>query len=343
VVNRIRQTECDDVAIVGAGIAGLSCADTLSAAGSRVVILDRSPGIGGRMATRRVEGQPVDHGVPFLHGASAKFRQLVESCGPVIAWPERVTGEGKPCQPKAFSPLQWRLAPRRGVSQVAKVLANRQQLRVQCETEITEILPEKDEITVQGANASIRAQTVVLALAHPQTLRLLRPLRSDPQVAPVVELLSSCRSLPVLTVIAMYPLELSPEWDLCYPRHSQLIHSISHDSSKRVDPKYLALVIHCLPRWSATHADQCKSAWGPQVLDELSQLLGPAFGTPHLVQFHRWRFARVGAECELQQPVVLNLAQGGRLALTGELFAPGGGAEAAFLAGCSLASRLIKV
>ena len=41
-----------DVAIIGAGLAGLTCAQQLHQAGYRVVIVEKSRGVGGRVATR---------------------------------------------------------------------------------------------------------------------------------------------------------------------------------------------------------------------------------------------------------------------------------------------------
>jgi predicted NAD/FAD-dependent oxidoreductase len=56
--------ECD-VAIIGAGIAGLCAALTLTQAGLKVVIVDKARGVGGRMATRRLGGAVIDHGAQF--------------------------------------------------------------------------------------------------------------------------------------------------------------------------------------------------------------------------------------------------------------------------------------
>ena len=55
-----------DVAIIGAGVAGLTCAQQLHQAGYKVVVLEKSRGVGGRMATRRIEETYVDHGVRYL-------------------------------------------------------------------------------------------------------------------------------------------------------------------------------------------------------------------------------------------------------------------------------------
>ena len=52
------------VAIVGAGLAGLAAARSLADAGCDVVVFEKSRGKGGRVATRRTDLGPIDHGAP---------------------------------------------------------------------------------------------------------------------------------------------------------------------------------------------------------------------------------------------------------------------------------------
>ncbi|HYD41115.1 MAG TPA: NAD(P)-binding protein, partial [Anaeromyxobacter sp.] len=47
------------VLVVGAGVAGLSCARVLATAGRSAPVLDRARGVGGRCATRRVDDHPM--------------------------------------------------------------------------------------------------------------------------------------------------------------------------------------------------------------------------------------------------------------------------------------------
>ena len=80
-----------DVAIVGAGIAGLAAAGELVRAGRQVVVLEKSRGIGGRMATRRIGGATCDHGAQFFTVRGAEFGGIVtaaESAGAVRPWCE---------------------------------------------------------------------------------------------------------------------------------------------------------------------------------------------------------------------------------------------------------------
>ncbi len=56
----------EDVVIIGAGLAGLACARTLSSAGLSVRVLEASDGVGGRVRTDMVDGYRLDRGFQIL-------------------------------------------------------------------------------------------------------------------------------------------------------------------------------------------------------------------------------------------------------------------------------------
>ena len=59
-----------DILVLGAGIAGLAAAAELSRAGARVLVLEARGRIGGRIATDRRLGPPVELGAAWIHGTA---------------------------------------------------------------------------------------------------------------------------------------------------------------------------------------------------------------------------------------------------------------------------------
>ncbi|NCP17702.1 MAG: FAD-dependent oxidoreductase [Erythrobacter sp.] len=87
------------VAIIGAGMAGLTCASQLTEAGHEVTVFDKGRGPGGRMATRRVEhgGETYrfDHGAQYFTAREMAFQTQVrawEADGIVAPWPAAKQG-----------------------------------------------------------------------------------------------------------------------------------------------------------------------------------------------------------------------------------------------------------
>ena len=57
-----------DTVVIGAGIAGLTAARLLAAAGRTVVILEARDRVGGRVQTDRTDGEVTDLGASWIHG-----------------------------------------------------------------------------------------------------------------------------------------------------------------------------------------------------------------------------------------------------------------------------------
>ncbi|MGL5196126.1 MAG: FAD-dependent oxidoreductase, partial [Chroococcales cyanobacterium] len=67
-----------DMAVIGAGIAGLTAAQSLRSLGQTVVVLEKSRGVGGRVATRRLYDTQADFGAPFLDPRGMLSQGLVQ-------------------------------------------------------------------------------------------------------------------------------------------------------------------------------------------------------------------------------------------------------------------------
>jgi renalase len=330
-----------DVLVVGAGVSGLSCARAASAPGRRVQLLDRARGVGGRCATHRLQGMPFDLGVAFLHGRDPDFLAAVRAASPrrVEGWPRVVEGTGRPCQPEAFRPEEERIALADGVTAFPKHLAEGLAVRTGARVERLDLSGPVPGVVLEGGE-SLRARHLVLALAGEQVLRLLDGAGELPRsVASVRALLDTGASEPSLSICAAYPDGTPhPSWDAWFPEGSRVLQYLGHESSKRLDPPFLGLVLQAQSAWSRAHLEDPE--WPGALLAEAARLAGGWAARPTATHAHRWRFARTDLASELSGPVLVRLPSGGSVGICGDRFAPGGGVEAAWISGRELGRRI---
>lgn len=77
------------VAVVGAGMAGLSCALALGRSGYGVTVFDKGRAVGGRIATRRTGDSSFNHGAQYATARSPSFHALMtelQAAGVAAPW-----------------------------------------------------------------------------------------------------------------------------------------------------------------------------------------------------------------------------------------------------------------
>lgn len=334
-----------DTIVVGAGVAGLRCAGELHRAGRKVLVLERARGIGGRCATRRFEGQPVDFGPMFLHGRHPGFLAAlreVEDAATVSHWPRQVEGNGMPCQPGAMEPSASRIAFAEGVKAFPRHLAKGLDIRL--ETDVTDIhAVDGGFLVTTGEGTPLRCRDLVLALALEQSRRLLKTLPASDEVSGIRAMMGLFSSVSSLTVIAGYALDApAPPWDLFYPGDSDVLQLIAQDSAKRAAPRFRVLVCQARPAWSRIHLEDPPEQWASDLLKDAARPMGDWVRKPLWTHPHRWRYARMDPTGEMAQPVQIVFPGGPRLGLAGDVFSPGGGVQAAWLSGTRMAQRLMQ-
>lgn len=85
------------IAIIGAGISGLTAARVLQDQGHQVTVFEKSRGPGGRAATRRIDAFQFDHGAQYFRVRDPAFQRTVASWrerGLVTTWHGRMVRVG---------------------------------------------------------------------------------------------------------------------------------------------------------------------------------------------------------------------------------------------------------
>lgn len=288
-----------DVAIIGAGMAGLVCAQQLTQAGYSVRVVEKSRGLGGRVATRRLHGTCADHGTCYLKPKGELFSRFVELLSDrniLEVWTEVVseyTADGSISQPPSRSPRY--VAPE-GMSAVAKFLAQGLDILLNQRVVAITATPENSwRLTLESSNEEITAQALVVAIPAPQALALLAPLGESLLGAEFLEHLGSVEFHPCISAIAGYPptSQPLPQWKaLTFVDHADLAW-IGLDSSKRLHPQQPHFVLQSSPDFAKRHLDtEDLQPVGQYLLERAAQALSlPWLDTPDWMQIHRWRYA----------------------------------------------------
>ena len=160
--------------IVGAGVAGLMAARTLTDAGHSVRVVDKGRSVGGRLATRRVGEGRADHGAQFFSVRSPIFQAHVDrwlDLDLAYVW-SHGWSDGSLIRTKADGEGYPRYAIRGGMNALAKHLA--QGLDVMTNVKIDALTATQTGwLAVAEDGHTFTADRVILTAPVPQSLALV--------------------------------------------------------------------------------------------------------------------------------------------------------------------------
>jgi predicted NAD/FAD-dependent oxidoreductase len=307
--------EQKSVAVIGAGMAGIGAARLLADGGFRVVVFDKSRGLGGRCATKRWEGHSVDHGAQYFTMRDADFSQAVRgACGgdllemqaPIVDEVGReLPGEGR------FFHAQ-------GHSRLARALAEGLDVR----TGVT-IEAVKDRC-VGGEVFDVILSTAPWL----QTAKLAGVAGSQNPYSPCLALLLLYEGEWIGATAARYAISdrsgHALAWSAC-----------ENHKPGRVGEGFTVMVIHASEEFSRTRLEDEPASW----VGDLRALMEERWEIPAAAAFramhpHRWRYARIAGKIEIPA-----LPEGWYFA--GDLLTESR-VEGAWLAGREVARRILS-
>jgi predicted NAD/FAD-dependent oxidoreductase len=323
-----------DVVVVGAGICGLLAAKTLTAGGYRVIVFDKGRGLGGRLATRRIDDAVFDHGAQYFTARDPAFRARVQhwlEIGIVRPW-----ATGFALSDGTFKEDgEQRYCGVSGMTGIAKHLAQGLDVHLQAKVDHLSVHDGGWKISTESGEA-VSGKALLLTPPVPQTLQLL----SAGSIAlpdPIRAELEQVEYAPCLALLVQLsgPSLIPDPGALWLP--GEPISWIADNQRKGISPAPGAsLTIHAgqvysLKNWATPE---------PEVTKTLLNAAAPWLGSvPVRTQLHRWRYS---IPTHLHPERCVSLQEPAPLVLAGDAFG-GPRIEGAALSGLAASARVAEI
>jgi renalase len=292
----------DTIAVIGAGIAGLTVTADLAALGHAVALFDKSHGPGGRCATRRSAIGDFDHGAPGFCTTTAAFRAQV-SVWQHAGW---VCSDIAGASVATGSVAQQATSPLYGVpsmNMLARCLAAQLPAHVTLHTDCQVAAIDPDAAVgawrlrlSNGVTHPGRFGAVVVAVPAEQAAALLVP------DAALAEKMRHTRSDPCWTVMVAWaqplPVPLTTRINggdcgtLSMARCDDL--RTGRTAAEGVACRW---VLHATPQWTVDHLEAPPETVAAKLLRAFERELGASLPAPTHAVAHRWRYAQVVTPC----------------------------------------------
>lgn len=322
----MKPTPLFDCLIIGAGLAGLMAAQTLTQQGKRVQVIEQAPLVGGRLATQK-RGQAVfDTGAQFFTVRTATFAHWVarwQRAGWVQEWCRGFAD----AQGTSLADGYPRYCGVGGMATLARGLAKG--VRVQLGCRVEGVFPAGQQWHIQTTPQTFSARSVILTPPIPQAKALLQDLPLPPQLEQEVPY-HACLALMVT---------LNGASGVPRPGALQLSHTpirwLADNQQKGISP-LPTLTIHATPAFSQTHWHTAEEV----ITDKLLEAAQPWLGAKVVhTTLRRWRYS--GPRTALAESC-LPLPGRETLILAGDIFA-GPRVEGAALSGLAAANYCLGV
>lgn len=329
------------IAVVGAGMSGLIAARELKRAGHEVLILEKSRGYGGRMATRYVENDKklrLDHGVPGFAAHSSEFKTFVDALikkDIIKSWSGSFASMHSKDDRTVGSEGSKRYFAPGGMNSIGKYLGKGLEIHNQQRVvKLEKIHDDYDNLCWQlkcDSDLLIEADAVVISCPAPQALEILKTAEDQEQILDLIQYLQTVTYDPEFALMVVYDGIEPLEWDVLEVE-DPVIKFISNESKKR-DLRKVSLVVHSTTDFAISNMDKEREEVALLTLWQLNSVLGKWAESPNWKQLHFWRYSQ--ANKWLKNDFMEISGNGTPLALVGS-YMNGNSVEAAYLSGMKL-------
>jgi photolyase PhrII len=328
------------IAVIGAGISGLMAARTLADHGHDVTVFEKSRGVGGRMATRRLEsGAGMDHGAQYFTIRDLRLRRYADSWlaqGLMARWPDENLGHDQRLAVLnrgtilSFAEDAERFVGIPSMNAICKHLANG--LRLVLQTRIIQISRESAGwiLTDEQGPRDDRFDYLVISSPAEQTADLLDGVSYLSQSA------RRCKMNPCWAVMLELSRKLTNDWVGAFVQDSPISWIARNGTKPGRNSDTEQVIVHANPVWTSEHWETAPDWVVSQLTAELWKAAGIEPQLPLSATGHRWKYALAEDSSDIQG--TLDSEKG--IALCGD-WTRGPRVEGAFLSGMAAAGRIL--
>lgn len=273
-------------AVIGAGLAGLSCARTLRHAGFFVEVFEVERMIGGRMSTTRLGLETFDHGAQYVTARSRDFKAYLDevaALGYAARWTPRAKLNG---EEGAGQMLPWFVGTP-GMGSIVRPLAESVRIHTGRKVHTLERKDRGWHVWFEDETSVGPFHAVAVTVPAPQARLLLGRIQE------IAQPLSRVRMMPCWALMVRLDEKILPDQDV-YSDMSEVVRWIARNNTKPSrGSRGECIVIHASPQWSRETEDAEPDVVAEELWSEVSNLLALPPVRPVNMMAHLWRHGLV--------------------------------------------------